>query len=308
MKFHKWIRNVKPNNTVRQAAVRSLKARLKAVQHFLPLAANKAEEDVEYVHSLRVFTRRAGAAMRMFEKFSPAKRAAWISEQLKRIRNAAGNARDCDVLLQRYANDPHISPASPLLQILREQRCDAQREILSVFEESKADDLLDRRIDAFLRRVKRREGKSSGSKRFGGWAKKKLRRVVKNFFAVVPADPHDLQALHQFRIAGKKLRYDMELLAGAFPARFRKQLYRQLAELQEKLGRINDHVVAQCRLRDWIEASQTGDENQHLQILVQQETAALETALADFLVWWSPQRVETLRAGFDHFISPKSGR
>ena len=58
------------------------------------------------------------------------------------------------------------------------------------------------------------------------------------------ADLSDVANLHQMRISGKRVRYAMELLAGAFDDSFRTELYPIYAEVQELLGTINDHATA----------------------------------------------------------------
>ena len=60
--FEKWIEGVSADDSTREAAQHSLRARLSAVKGYLPLAAHRAEEDVEHVHQLRVCTRRSMAA------------------------------------------------------------------------------------------------------------------------------------------------------------------------------------------------------------------------------------------------------
>ena len=60
----KWINGLTPDMPVADAARVVLAARFEVVRQYLPLAAAKPYEDVEYVHQLRVGTRRAGAALR----------------------------------------------------------------------------------------------------------------------------------------------------------------------------------------------------------------------------------------------------
>ncbi len=55
----KWIPGLKIDTPVVDAAHQVLSVRLKVIQHYLPHAAEKPEEDVEYVHQLRVGSRRA---------------------------------------------------------------------------------------------------------------------------------------------------------------------------------------------------------------------------------------------------------
>src|SRR5688572_28787502 len=97
----KWVEGVSPDDRTCDVAVRSLRGRLRAVLHYLPLAADKAQEDVEHVHQLRVWTRRATAALVLYQELLPRRRFAWMKKQLRRVRQAANEARDCDVLLAR---------------------------------------------------------------------------------------------------------------------------------------------------------------------------------------------------------------
>jgi CHAD domain-containing protein len=48
----------------------------------------------------------------------------------------------------------------------------------------------------------------------------------------------DFPAFHNFRICGKRLRYAMELLAGALPPEFHDTLYSVVQRLQEKARRV----------------------------------------------------------------------
>jgi hypothetical protein len=58
----KWIAGLTPEMPIEEAARIVLAVRLSAARHHLPLAAGRADEDVEHVHQLRVASRRAGAA------------------------------------------------------------------------------------------------------------------------------------------------------------------------------------------------------------------------------------------------------
>jgi hypothetical protein len=111
-----------------------LQARLAVVLHYLPLAAEKAEEEVEYVHLLRVWTRRAAAALKLYASLLPRRRRAWIKKQLKRLRCAATDARDCDVLVRRLAEDHTHPEAESWADKVRAQRAEAQKPILAINE------------------------------------------------------------------------------------------------------------------------------------------------------------------------------
>src|SRR3954447_22688286 len=101
----KWIEGLGPKAHTVEAARRVLELRLQVVRISLPLAVHDADRDVEHVHRLRVATRRAGAALKIFQACLPERAFRRVRKQLRTMRRAAGEARDWDVfaadLLQR---------------------------------------------------------------------------------------------------------------------------------------------------------------------------------------------------------------
>ena len=121
-KFVKWV-EAGPDELLEDVAVRSLDSRLQPVMHYVPLAAKHPERDVENVHQMRVWARRATAAMSLYKELLPKRRRKWINAQLKAIRRAANDARDDDVFLQRLADDTqHAAAVRPLLDKVRSHR------------------------------------------------------------------------------------------------------------------------------------------------------------------------------------------
>src|SRR5256714_15128374 len=113
----KWIDGLHADSAVEDAARRSLERRLAVVAHTLPLAAHLAEHDIEHVHRLRVATRRAAAALKLYWDWLPQKSARWIKKRLRQTRRAASEARDLDVLIQRLERDSG-TPAEPIVRFL----------------------------------------------------------------------------------------------------------------------------------------------------------------------------------------------
>jgi CHAD domain-containing protein len=298
----KWVDGVSPADRTTEVAIRTLKSRLGAVQYYLPLAAERAGEDVEHVHQLRVWTRRAEAALKLYANLLPRRRAAWIQKQLKRLRRAANDARDCDVLARRLGED-HDGRARHWLATVRKERAKAQRPLVAMNDRLLRDQRFERRIGELLRRVHpRRRGAVKGGRRFGRWARARLRPIAKRFFGASPSAASDEAALHRFRIRGKELRYAMELLAGAFPPDFRNKLYPVVEALQDRLGEINDLATAQARLRERIEHAGRSPEATRLRRLFDDQQAQLGLDRAEFLSWWTPQLAEMLRAGFKNLL------
>jgi CHAD domain-containing protein len=108
--------------------------------------------------------------------------------------------------------------------------------------------------------------------------------------------------LHRFRIAGKNLRYAVELLAGAFPPEFRLDVYPILTNLQERLGLINDLAVARNRLRK--RKDRTGDpaELSDLRRRLNDAEAELIEARSAFERWWAPESRDALHRRFDELL------
>ncbi len=119
--------------SVTKAARLALGERLPLVWHYLPLAAEHHRENVEYVHQLRVATRRAAAAINVFTDTLPKRRRRWFVRQLKHIRRAAAKARDLDVLSQRLIQQ-HPSGYEAVFDEIERHRSAAQEPVVYVYE------------------------------------------------------------------------------------------------------------------------------------------------------------------------------
>ncbi|MCX7702378.1 MAG: CHAD domain-containing protein, partial [Gemmataceae bacterium] len=237
MRDSKWIPGLSPDMWAVDAARKVLNARLGTVAHYLPLAARQAQEDVEYVHQLRVSTRRAAAAIEVFDDFLTRKARKSGRRALRRIRRAAGTARDADVFLQFLLGELKHGPQHrfPVLDFLvgltLERRIAAQQQLREAEEEGfQAAEIL------------AGVGESSdfeAPRRFGVLAATVINPLLREFDQAV-ADAHDdAKALHAIRIRGKELRYAMEIFAPCFAEPFRELLYPAVEQAQEILGPVS---------------------------------------------------------------------
>lgn len=317
----KWIEGIAPDGGVREAARLSLEARLATVFRLLPLAAERADEDVEHVHRLRVATRRATAALRLYADWLPRGTMRWLKKRLRKIRRAAGDARDLDVLAERLRRELG-DRAGGLLNEISRRRTAAQPEIVAVAESCGRQDRFQRKVHKLLGGIGPRDKcakKEETAPSFRQWARERLADVADRFFAAMPtsatsassAEPtsaesgsgSDTSALHQFRIRSKALRYAVELLSPAFEPELRGEYYPVIEQVQERLGQINDHVTGAARLREWCSGVPDADSQDLLEALVQQEQVRLAEAIAEFHQWWTPERAEALRNGLAAFQS-----
>src|SRR5439155_23781116 len=146
-----------------------------------------------------------------------------------------------------------------------------------------------RRLERLTRQLLDRMGRDDSIRalRFGELARARLTPVVAEFFADAPAAGADDAALHRFRIRGKRLRYAIELFAGAFPPVVRDELYPHVAALQERLGRVNDLATAQAVLGKCLAGTGDPATVSHLRRRLTAVGEELVRARADFWAWWT---------------------
>jgi CHAD domain-containing protein len=301
-RLSKWIDSIPAGGRVSDAARVSLEARLATVAYWLPLAARQIDDDVEKVHQLRVATRRAIAALTLYRDGLPRGEARWLSKRLKKIRRAAGVARDLDVLAEWMRKELH-GRAGGLLARVADERATAQPKIMAVADRSEQENRFRRKMYSLLAGVRPR-GKRQKTQdvSFHNWAESQLGLATENFFAALPNQNTDLSALHQFRICGKQLRYTLELLASAFGPILRDQHYPVVQKLQEQLGRINDCVAADAQLRRWRRKFDLPDEQGFVDKLIERQRGQLDDAIVEYRGWWTSERAEALRQGLSELI------
>lgn len=236
----KWITGLTPEMPTDEAARVVLSIRLSAVRHHLPLAAERAAEDVEYVHQLRVATRRAGAAVWIFRDLLPKKPRCQAKQVLRAVRRAAGAARDWDVFLARLG--PSGGEAADFLAgyAVRE-RVTAQDVLAAVAAEQSA--AIRESCAAIPAAVR-----TSADRSLGEHTSSVLADLFDRFTAQVDANPAAEIDLHQLRITAKRLRYAIEIFAGCCTPPMREVFYPAAEEVQEMLGAVQDAAVAVSRL------------------------------------------------------------
>jgi CHAD domain-containing protein len=253
---------------------------------------------VEYVHQLRVATRRATEAIRLFEPYLPSDLAERTRKLLQSLRRAANDARDWDVLATRIARIP-ADDSTEGIAVVRSRveslRQEAQQPINRAYRELDASRFADCSTElANSVRLPPKQRKKH-SLRFDRQARKSLKHVVRRFLTAWPVDLADDRTLHTFRIHAKRLRYAMEILAAAFDDAFRRISYSRVCELQDYLGAINDHATAQKRLATLRDASMNEAGQRYLDDLLAGEVSALTESRTRFYRWWTPKRGAKLR-------------
>jgi CHAD domain-containing protein len=236
---------------VAEAARAVLEARFAVVRHYLPLAAEKASEDAEHVHQLRVGTRRAGAALRVFGCALPRRATRDAKGALRTLRRASGDARDWDVFMAALPEAKALAdaPAKPALDFLLGyafgERAAAQQRLATAAAETGP---------AFLAQTAELPGRARAPQEadaptnFGALAAQQLGVLFQEFTAGVEANPVEPDALHALRVVGKRVRYAIEIFADCFPPVMRESVYPAVERVQAVLGDIQDASVGMKRL------------------------------------------------------------
>ncbi len=289
----KWIGGLNESTPLVDAAARVLTVRLEVVRDYLGLALRESDKDPEYVHQLRVGTRRAGAAVEIFSSCLPEKVYKAARKLLKRLRRAAGEARDWDVFLMTLSearaknNSRHRAGLDFLTGYALAQRSIAQGHL----HEASPDDPF--AFDHFLADTVAAVRKPpDGVHTLMDLAAPLLSALLSDLEQAAGADLSDYSRLHRVRILGKRLRYAMEVFANCFPRPFREKFYPAVEQMQDILGRANDSHVASQRLEvlcSKIQVVRPDDWKRlrpGIEALLQYHQQRLPEERQRFLDWW----------------------
>ena len=299
-KLDKWVKAIGPLDSVHDAASYSLRNRLASVHQFFPRAAISEFEGVEDVHQLRVATRRVYAVLELYAELLPTKLSKLLRGTLKKIHRAAGAVRDLDVLNQRFRKVEHNS-AKNLVKALNQRRSKMQLRLAKLYLRLRHGDRFLNQTHKLLSKIGRSNKPSEPA---GAWMKMRWSEFLEQFYQSADVDTEDLHALHQFRITIKRLRYGLELLAPAFDCTQCERAYEFVERLQDRLGQLNDHVIACELFRAWNSKRNRVSRKCNLNRLLKCENEVLQKELGDFDAWWTPSLIADMREAFDQLAMP----
>ncbi|PQO45260.1 CHAD domain-containing protein [Blastopirellula marina] len=301
-KKEKWLGDVTPGHAISEVARQAITTRSARMLQYLPLAADRWKDDVEYVHQLRTWSRRTQSALQLFASLLPLKRSTSLRKATQKLRKAGGDARDLDVFLKRIRKTKFEFAAGEKAKVqsyLRSLRKDAQPRLVKANQWA-ADEKLAKRFEQLIERVRWRE--VAEEETVEEIAPTFLEPMVVRFFHFAQQLNELPESLHQMRIEGKKARYAMELVESGFPEGFRKDLYPHFEEVQSKLGVINDHHTAVEKIRRWESQSRSGKFPPALSRMADYEQELFDEKAEAFRAWWTNDRAHKLKQHFDHFL------
>ena len=216
-------------------------------------------DDPEYIHQMRVATRRLRAALRLFAPLLPEGFVEPMLPPLRELMAVLGRARDLDVLsaeiaepvLQALPDEPRLAA---LVGIITERRFDARQAATRFLRSPRHGSIVLQTLATLHSQVDAPKVGAGGAEpplTLSDFANNRLRRLRKKVLALAEqASIDDPPSLHALRIGIKRLRYALEFFAPLSAPKQMQRMLLQLAQLQDTLGQINDLANAGELLMD----------------------------------------------------------
>jgi len=226
-------------------------------------AARRLEDpdDAEALHDFRVALRRLRSVLRAYRKPLAGSVKKRHRRQLRDLAAATGPGRDAEVAAGWVAAQRETLPseqkggARTLGDRLEARRGKGYEKVRRQLAEDFAPlaESLERRLGVYRREIHLQGG--AGSDSFGELVALELRRDLDRLLAALAAvgSVDDSDPCHRARLAGKRVRYLLEPLAGGLGAV--EPILKRLKRLQDLLGELNDAHVLEAELERSVEGA-----------------------------------------------------
>ncbi|MGF7154919.1 CYTH and CHAD domain-containing protein [Novosphingobium gossypii] len=217
--------------------------------HRLNVPAVLDNRDAGALHQARVAIRRLRSALTIHKGVFVDDAVPRLNAELRWLAAELGKARDIDVLLKRFGQEPARAQ-------LLDARTAAYDEVAAALQSSRARALMIDLIEwltmgEWLRSAANEDARSMPASAFAARTLRKLRKKVKR--QGLNLEALDDESRHELRKSAKKLRYATEFFAALYGAKQERKRYKRflsgLEDLQESLGELNDLSAASDTLR-----------------------------------------------------------
>ena len=231
---------------------------------YLPVARrNEAgiieDIDTEFLHDYRIALRKIRSVLSLFKGVYSDAQTRELKSRFSALMAPTGPLRDLDVYLLERGDFYDLLPESlhggldRMFAIFAAERRDAHDTLSRHLRGTAYDREIGTLVTLFDSRETLQRGPDADRPAHDFACKliwKRYRRICR-IAAGIDADTPD-DEVHQLRIHCKKLRYLMEFFGPVFPKSAFKSLLKPLKQLQDNLGRFNDHSVQQQSLRAFL--------------------------------------------------------
>lgn len=205
-------------------------------------------EDIEYIHRMRVASRRLRSALPLFQNcFKKQYRQTW-QKDIQAITRALGSARDTDVqidLISQFFSGLEEEVYKPgirrLLLRLRQKRLRLQIRVNKALDRLAKDHLVETMQKQLQPLAEKNEQVYLYSPSLYQLSFDAVTVELDHFMSYESfiAKPECVAELHAMRIAAKQMRYTLEIFAPLYPGGLKQQL-QIMRQIQDLLGTIHD--------------------------------------------------------------------
>ena len=241
--------NLAPDEPAHEALRRILTVLVETIDRNTP--GTIADLDSEFLHDLRVATRRTRAALSRVKKVLDPEPLAHFTDELRWLGAVTGPTRDLDVLALKRAEyfgllGEHERVAlEPLATRIATERVGAQKQLARALASQRFRSLLNGWRSFLDASADPAPAASKALLPIGRLAAQRLRKTFARTLEIgAAADRSSPDAdVHALRIQCKKLRYLLEFFRSLYPADEIQALVKALKGLQNVLGDFNDYSV-----------------------------------------------------------------
>jgi CHAD domain-containing protein len=263
-----------------------IKQRVQAAADYWKRVAKDSKPRVEDIHQLRVWSRRAMAALHLFAPLLPAAPTAELLQILNKARKQAGKARDCDVLLASLDKKTRAALAE-VLPAVKEQRAESAAKLARSYRKKvRSGDLQEynREVQKLLP-LAGDNGHVPPPVEFGPWFLLQFAVVSAELLKQLRLAKLSQRRAHELRIDGKRVRYALEIGLPSLPKQSGKQLYAALENLQEQLGALCDEQAQAEQFREFAKPLKAKQRARLLKLAADKDRRAA-TIFRQFNRWW----------------------
>jgi CHAD domain-containing protein len=227
---------------------RSLLKRLEAL--IQEIDGVRESDDIEYVHRMRVASRRIRSGFTLFEECFPSKRLKKWRKQIRRVTRALGEARDTDVqidFLEKFLDsleEAHYRAGiKRLLLRLRQKRKGLQGKVVKAMDRLETSGMLED-MGGMLRQIRVHGRLNQVDVSSLGVYQQALMAILLRLDDLLAYEPYvsqteQVEKLHAMRIAAKRLRYTIEVFEPLYDGDL-KPPRQTVRKIQTILGDIHD--------------------------------------------------------------------
>ncbi len=226
-------------------------------------------DDIEYIHRMRVASRRLRNAFDHFKDCFPKKKSVTWQDDIRQITKSLGSARDLDIQIERLSQlydeslDPAFKPGyQRVLLRLKQRRAKAQIKVEKSLKKMQEERSLEKIRLGVERISMNTEDIYLYTPSLYQRAFTAINTSLEDFLCHEEyiTSPENIEELHAMRIAGKKLRYSIELFAPIYKQAMFPYI-QIMKEIQNQLGNIHDDDIWISWLPKFIDKEKVRIEN-----------------------------------------------